>query len=378
MDGGPVTPQSNRQRILGSRGDFFALCVLVTGALSIGIVAVGTLGVGLLFALHGTSSLTCEQAFTSGIRGVHQTCSIVAALQSVAESRILLVGLVLGLLATASGLATYRAMSTRPKRRRAFAGAALGIQGIAIAAVVLWFRRGNVEVFAYQFLNFTLLEGQLGAFLNGAKNTIILAALGEAGGLVIGVFLSLLTLSEYRSVRAPARAYINFFRGTPLIWQLSFLYFGLALGLGIGLNSYQAAVLTFCLNIGAYSAEVFRAGIQSIERGQMDAALALGLTDFGAMRFAILPQAFRRVIPPLLNEFVGLVKDTSLIVVLGLTSSQQELFSTAQSGYSATFNATFFVAAAIGYLAVTLPLIRVVNAAEKHLRSGLSSLGIRA
>jgi polar amino acid transport system permease protein len=89
------------------------------------------------------------------------------------------------------------------------------------------------------------------------------------------------------------------------------------------------------------------------------------------MRYAIVPQAIRRVIPPLLNEFVILIKDTSLILVLGLTAQELDLFSVAREGYSDTFNATFFVAAAAGYLAVTLPLIGLVNAVEKRLRSGL-------
>jgi ABC-type amino acid transport system permease subunit len=127
----------------------------------------------------------------------------------------------------------------------------------------------------------------------------------------------------------------------------------------------------FALNTGAYAAEVFRAGIQSIERGQMEAARSLGMSYVQAMRYAIVPQAVRRVIPPLMNEFVILIKDTALVVVLGLVESEYDIFTTAREGASATFNATFFTVAAIAYLIVTLPLIRLVNAAEKRLRSGL-------
>jgi ABC-type amino acid transport system permease subunit len=116
---------------------------------------------------------------------------------------------------------------------------------------------------------------------------------------------------------------------------------------------------------------VFRAGIQSIERGQIEAARSLGMSYFQAMRYAIVPQAVRRVIPPLMNEFVILIKDTALVIVLGLTASEYDIFTTAREGQSATFNATFFTVAAIAYLIVTLPLIRLVNAAEKRLRSGL-------
>src|SRR5204863_4934967 len=130
------------------------------------------------------------------------------------------------------------------------------------------------------------------------------------------------------------------------------------------ISAYTAALIAFSLNTGAYSAEVFRAGVQSIERGQMEAARGLGMSYLQAMRYAILPQAVRRVIPPLMNEFVILIKDTSLVIVLGLLPGQLDLYNTAREGYSETFSATFFVAAAIGYLAVTLPLIRLVNVVE--------------
>jgi polar amino acid transport system substrate-binding protein len=90
-----------------------------------------------------------------------------------------------------------------------------------------------------------------------------------------------------------------------------------------------------------------------------------------AMRYAIVPQAVRRVIPPLMNEFVILIKDTALVIALGLTAANYDIFTTAREGQSATFNSTFFTVAAIAYLIVTLPLIRLVNAAEKRLRSGL-------
>jgi polar amino acid transport system substrate-binding protein len=103
----------------------------------------------------------------------------------------------------------------------------------------------------------------------------------------------------------------------------------------------------------------------------MEAARSLGMSYFQAMRFAIVPQAVRRVIPPLMNEFVVLIKDTALVIALGLSAGDYDIFTTAREGQAATFNATFFTVAAIAYLVVTLPLIRLVNAAEKRLRSGL-------
>ncbi|TKC89028.1 ABC transporter permease subunit, partial [Polyangium fumosum] len=112
-------------------------------------------------------------------------------------------------------------------------------------------------------------------------------------------------------------------------------------------------------------------GIQSIERGQMEAARGLGLGYMQSMRYVIVPQAVRRVIPPLMNEFVILIKDTSLIAFLGLSYAQRDLFTVGSQGYSQFFNATFYVASGLGYLVVTLPLIRLVTWVEKRLRSGL-------
>jgi His/Glu/Gln/Arg/opine family amino acid ABC transporter permease subunit len=377
QDASSVAPPRRREPSLEGRAMPLATVLLLLAAAGLVAAGAAVLAVPIVYALVNASPQPgCVEQFGQGVEGVVGTCRIAAAFKSDAATALCAVAIVTGALTAASGFGVYRRMPTKESRRRAFAGAVLGVQAVALAAALLWFREGNVETFAYQFLNFTVLQGHVDAFLTGARNTVFLAVIGEAGGLALGIGLALATLSEYRSVRAPARMYINFFRGTPLIWQLSFIYFGFALGLELPLDAFQAAILTFCLNIGAYSAEVFRAGIQSVERGQMEAARGLGFTYFGAMRYAILPQAFRRVIPPLLNEFVGLVKDTSLIIVLGLTAGQQDLFTTAQNGYSETFNASFFIAAALGYLAITLPLIRLVNWAEGRLRSGLSGIAV--
>nr|WP_240808000.1 amino acid ABC transporter permease [Polyangium spumosum] len=232
-----------------------------------------------------------------------------------------------------------------------------------------------MERFARNFLSFEQIVPHSEAFLRGAGNTLVLAGAGELFGVILGLVLSLFTMSRRAVVRAPARVYINLFRGTPLLLQLSLIYFGLALGLGVNMSAYTAAILAFSLNTGAYSAEVFRAGIQSIERGQMEAARGLGLGYMQSMRYVVVPQAVRRVIPPLMNEFVILIKDTSLIAFLGLSYAQRDLFSVGSQGYSQYFNATFYVAAGLGYLVVTLPLIRLVNWAEKRMRSGIPGVG---
>src|SRR5207253_7933696 len=132
-------------------------------------------------------------------------------------------------------------MDSKRKREHALTGAILGIQAIALAVAVMWFRSGQPDQFAFQFFNFVKLKGYGFAFLRGAKNTLLLAVVGEIGGIVLGLMLALFVLSHRRVVRAPARAYINFFRGTPLIWQLSVFYFGFALGLQLKISAYQPA-----------------------------------------------------------------------------------------------------------------------------------------
>ncbi|HEY3211127.1 MAG TPA: amino acid ABC transporter permease [Actinomycetota bacterium] len=357
--------------------------ILAMGLAALAAVLAGTLIVQLFYAVAGgplTASCKAEglthfnpkNTSRPGIRGAEGICHGVEAVRSLPESILLILAIVLGAAAIASGFATYRRMDSKRKREHALGGAVLGIQAVVLGGALLWFRSGGGFVkFARNFFNFVLLRGQMDAFLTGAKNTLILALGGEAGGIIIGLILALLALSHRRIVRAPARTYINFFRGTPLLWQLGFFYFGFSLGLGLNLGAYKTALIVFSLNTGAYAAEVFRAGIQSIERGQMEAARGLGFSYVQAMRYAIVPQAVRRVIPPLMNEFVILIKDTSLVFTLGLLQSQYELYTVAREGYATTFSATFFVASAIGYLIITLPMIGVVNAVERRLRSGL-------
>jgi len=355
------TPAEGRQAA-------FARLILVFGAAALGLVLGGTI---LVVVFHGLVPYE----------------NVVEGLLS-SEARIVLyAGLALGVAAIILGFSRYRVMPTKASREQAIAGGVLGIQAVFLGAIILLFREaGDPDRFVFHFFNVEVLRDYgIPVFAQAAGNTVILAFVGELGGIVLGLLLALLTLSKRAVVRAPARVYINFFRGTPLIWQLGIFYFGFSLGLGIRPQisvgpidfgpAYTTAMIVFVLNTAAYAAEVFRAGIQSVERGQMEAARSLGMTYPQAMRHAIVPQAIRRVIPPLLNEFVILIKDTSLVVILGLAANEYELSTLARQGYADTFNATFFTAAAAGYLVVTLPLIRAVNAVEKRMRSGLVTVG---
>lgn len=326
-------------------------------------------------AAGGPVTPECEaEGIRADLTGALGVCHIVEGIRSRAQTIVWGLGILLGVVAAAIARATYRRMPSKRQREQVVAGGVMGIQAVALALVLFWFRSGDVGLFARNFMNVEVLQGSLDGFVRGAKNTVLLAFIGEFGGIVIGLVLAVLAISARRTVRAPARIYINFFRGTPLIWQLSFFYFFILIGLGQQLETFTVAGIVFALNTGAYAAEVFRAGIQSIERGQIEAARSLGMTYLQAMRYAIVPQAVRRVIPPLMNEFVILIKDTALVIVLGLSAEHYELYNYAREIYSDTFNATAFVATAFGYLAVTLPMIWVVNRVEHRMRSGLTGV----
>lgn len=347
------------------------------GILSLAVVLGGTMFVQLNYALSGrVLSQSCVDLGLSLDNPGHVgVCNIVEGLRSTEQSILLYGGILLGVGGMVLGWGSYKQMDTRRRREQAITGAILGLTAVGVAIVLLLFRGGRPDLFAKHFLNFDVVGDYFpGPFFAAMKNTIILAFVGEFGGIVIGLVLAIMALSERRAARAPARAYINFFRGTPLIWQLATFFFLLLFGFQLKFAAFTVGMIVFALNTGAYAAEVFRAGIQSIERGQIEAARSLGMTYIQAMRYAIVPQAVRRVIPPLMNEFVILIKDTALIIVLGLLASEYELFQWARTGVSDTFNYTFFTVTALGYLVVTLPLIRLVNAVERRLRSGLVSI----
>ncbi len=213
------------------------------------------------------------------------------------------------------------------------------------------------------YLDFGLVWENSDAIIQALLVTLSLALLAEVIGIVLGLALSLLKIARSRLLRFPAQLYIDIFRGTPLLIQIIIIYFTTPL-IGIRFTSlFYAGLAALSLNSAAYVAEIFRSGIQSIDKGQMEAGRASGLSYAQTMRFIIVPQAFRRVIPPLTNEFVMLIKDTSLVSVIGLA----ELLRAARVLQSATFNGTPLIAAALLYLAICLPLIYLTNVLERRL-----------
>lgn len=199
-------------------------------------------------------------------------------------------------------------------------------------------------------------------FKIGVKTTFELTLISVSVGTLLGLFFSMLRLSKFKLLSLTSKIYVDFFRGTPLLVQILMFNFAIMPKIGVS-SSMVAGLVALSLNSGAYIAEIFRAGIQSIDRGQMEASRSLGMTYGQAMRYIIVPQAFKRVLPALGNEFIAMLKDSSLVSVIAV----QELAMTGSliSGRTArTFEA--WIPIAILYLIMTMLLSQLVAYLERR------------
>lgn len=199
--------------------------------------------------------------------------------------------------------------------------------------------------------------------LNGTKMTIIIAVISVLIGLVLSLFLALGKMSKNPIISKPCSAYIFFFRGTPLLMQIYFIYFGLpqfnpALTIK---SAFVAAMIAYTLNTAAYLAENIRAGIQSIDKGQYEASKALGMTYAQTMKLIIIPQTIRRLIPPVGNEFIMVLKDVSLVAIIGLS----DLTKVTRAISSSSASALVYIPAMIIYLIITALFTMIFNYLEK-------------
>ena len=189
------------------------------------------------------------------------------------------------------------------------------------------------------------------ALINGTGITISLTFCAVIAGLFLSVFLALGKISKHWVLRWPCSAYIFFFRGSPLLMQLFFVYYALPVinpALTIN-NKFLAAFVAFALNTGAYCAEIIRAAIQSIDKGQFEASRVLGMTYGQTMRMVILPQSIRRLLPPVANEFIMILKDASLVSLIALS----DLTHVTRSISSSTGSVLVYIPAVIIYLLIT-------------------------
>jgi len=200
--------------------------------------------------------------------------------------------------------------------------------------------------------------------LMGTVDTLRLFFITIVLAIPLGILLAFCRVSSFSLLRNVVAAYVYVLRGTPLMLQLLFVYFGLPFipVIGVRLDDFPAAVLAFVLNYGAYFCEIFRAGIQAIPKGQYEAAKTLGMNYVQTMRRIILPQVFKIILPPVSNETITLVKDTSLIYVLAMN----DLLRTTRNLVQRDFNIMPFVVAGVFYLVMTLILTYGFNKLEKH------------
>ena len=207
--------------------------------------------------------------------------------------------------------------------------------------------------------------------LEGLKMSLLVTVVSAAIGIVIGLFIGLGRLSRKSVVRWAATLYVNFLRGTPLLVQLLIIYAGIPQVLQMitgnpsPMSPIVAAVAACSLNSGAYVAEIFRGGIQSIDSGQMEAARSLGMTGNQAMAQVILPQAVRRIIPPLGNELITLLKETSILSAIGL----EEMMRKGQLYVASTFQPfPVYITVALCYFVIVILISKGLSMLERRMR----------
>ena len=203
------------------------------------------------------------------------------------------------------------------------------------------------------------------ATLLGGLGTTVTVALGAfVFALVFGLIVAMLRVSRWRALRGLAIAYIEFIRGTPALAQLFVIYFGLP-DAGISPTPLQAAIIGLGINGAAYLAEIYRAGIEAIHKGQMEAALTLGMTPARAMQYIILPQAVRTMLPPMTTFAITLVKDTALVSVV---AAPEIMFFARNLNTELYQSMIVYLIVAIIYLSMTIPMARIAGALERSKR----------
>ena len=211
------------------------------------------------------------------------------------------------------------------------------------------------------FFNFPKLKGNWWILRNGLGVTLMLAVISAAGSILVGLAVAILRTYNSPTLNLFLKAYIDILRSIPMIVIMVLLFFALPFA-GISMGSIMSTVVALSLGYGAYTAESFRAGIESVHSGQIEAARSLGLSRWQTLRRVILPQAIPVVIPPLTGNLVSMLKDTAVASLV----AAPELLKRARELYTAKTNPTPLVAAALIYLAVLIPLVRVVNMLENR------------
>ena len=230
-----------------------------------------------------------------------------------------------------------------------------------------WVAAWNSNQFLGMFFKPQLLVTSMVSLFRGWLLCLLIVIVAYPFAILIGLMFAFMKMSKNPILRAIAAVYINLLRGTPFFLQIYIMFFGLPM-MGINIDNTILGMVVVAINSSAYLAEIFRAGIESIPKGQYEAAASIGMNGFQTMFWVILPQTIRRVLPTVTSDFITNYKDTSLLSSVGV----MELMMFAKNAVTVAGNITPYMSAAIFYLIVTLPLIRVVSVIEKRLAASES------
>lgn len=225
-----------------------------------------------------------------------------------------------------------------------------------------WVKKWNENTFLRLFLNPPILVSSIPSVFQGFLMALAIVLVAFPFAIPFGFILALMRISHSRVLRGVASFYVNIIRGTPAFLQIYIAFFGLPLA-GVKIPSYPLGVIVLAMNSAAYLCEIFRAGIQSISKGQNEAARSLGMTAAQTMIYVIIPQTFRNVLPTMTSEFILLYKDTSLLAAVGV----MEVVMYSKTIVASTGSITPYIVAALFYLVVTIPLARVVSMLESRM-----------
>lgn len=260
--------------------------------------------------------------------------------------------------------------SGRAKRNRSLAFRLVAYAG-GIAVVVLTAVFADWGTIGEKYFDLETAKEQFPDIVTiAAKNTLIYTSFSFVGGTVLGLTMALLRLSVIRPYRWFAATYIEIFRGLPALLTIILVGFLTPIALGFQfpqiLGVPTGGIVALSLVAGAYLAETIRAGIQAVPKGQVEAARSLGMSHGHTLRTVVIPQAFRLIIPPLTNELVLLLKDTSLLAILGTTITSKEITQFSRDAVGGSFNGTPLLVGGAVYLVITIPLTRLVALLERR------------
>ena len=215
-------------------------------------------------------------------------------------------------------------------------------------------------------MNFTFLDKYSSYYIKGAEITIILALCAVLFGTILGLLLTLIRRSKIKPISILATAYVEFVRGTPLLVQIYIIYIGLPNLTGLDMSDMAVGIVALSLNSAAYVSEIIRAGIEAVDKGQMEASRSLGMTQGQAMIDIIIPQAFKNILPALGNEFISVIKESSMVSVIGVA---ELMYNAGIVRGNTALGLEPVIVAAVFYFVITFTLTRCLGFVVRRLKA---------